>query len=146
MVDVVNKETRSRMMAGIRGKHTRPEMALRSALHKAGFRFRLHDRKLPGTPDIVLPRFRIAIEVHGCFWHRHPGCRFATTPATNRKFWVDKFRENVGRDRKNKALLEREGWTALVFWECDARDPMKVQQFVEALERKRRSLMRNERA
>src|SRR4051812_7398106 len=97
-MDIVDRTTRSRMMSGIRNKNTRPEIAIRQALHAAGYRFRLHRRDLPGSPDIVLPRHRIAVFVHGCFWHRHLGCRFATSPKTNQDFWNTKFAANVARD------------------------------------------------
>ena len=118
MVDIVDAATRSRMMAGIRGKHTRPEVGLRKSLHARGLRFRLHVRSLPGAPDIVLPRWRAAILVQGCFWHRHEGCRYATTPATRPEFWQTKFRENVARDRRNTELLIKGGLRIAVVWEC----------------------------
>lgn len=118
MVDIVDAATRSRMMAGIRGKHTRPELGLRRALHARGLRFRLHVRGLPGVPDIVLPRWRAAILVQGCFWHRHEGCRYATTPATRPEFWEKKFRETVARDRRNADLLVKVGLRVAVVWEC----------------------------
>ncbi|WP_417628267.1 very short patch repair endonuclease [Pararhodobacter aggregans] len=118
MVDVVDRQTRSRMMAGIRGVDTRPERQLRSALHARGFRFRLHDRRLPGKPDIVLPRWSVAILVHGCFWHRHPGCPKATTPASNVEFWHEKFSANVARDLAKAEALRAGGWRVLTVWEC----------------------------
>ena len=118
MVDIVDAATRSRMMAGIRGKHTRPEVGLRRSLHARGLRFRLHVRSLPGVPDIVLPRWRAAILVQGCFWHRHEGCRYATTPATRPEFWEKKFRETVARDRRNADLLVKVGLRVAVVWEC----------------------------
>jgi DNA mismatch endonuclease (patch repair protein) len=121
MADIVDKATRSRMMAGIGGKNTKPEMVLRRALHAQGFRFRLHVASLPGKPDIVLPKRRAAILVHGCFWHRHPGCRFATTPATRPDFWSEKFRQNVLRDQRNQAALRDQGWRVATVWECDLR-------------------------
>lgn len=119
MTDIVDRVTRSRMMAGIRGGNTLPELAVRRHLHGRGFRFRLHVRDLPGRPDIVLPKYRAAIFVHGCFWHRHPGCRFATTPATRRAFWQAKFRENVERDHRQQRTLRSAGWRVLVIWECE---------------------------
>lgn len=122
MVDVVDKQARSRMMAGIRGKDTRPEIRLRKALHAIGFRFRLHEKRLPGRPDIVLPKWKVAIEVHGCFWHRHEGCRFASTPATRPEFWAEKFATNVARDRRNLEKLQEAGWRTAVIWECWLRD------------------------
>ena len=106
------------MMASIRGRNTRPEMALRKALHRLGFRYRLHDRKLPGHPDLVFPKYRAVIFVHGCFWHRHSGCRYATNPATNTEFWERKFRENVERDERNISKLRNQGWRVAVIWEC----------------------------
>lgn len=121
MADVVDKATRSRMMSGIKGKNTKPEMVVRQGLHRAGFRFRLHARELPGKPDLILPKWRAAIFVHGCFWHRHSGCRFATTPATRPDFWSQKFRENVLRDQRNQAALDNQGWRVAIVWECDLR-------------------------
>lgn len=118
MADVVDIVTRSRMMAGIRGKDTGPELALRRALHRAGFRFRLHAKELPGRPDVVLPKWSAAVQVHGCFWHRHPGCRFATSPATRPEFWAAKFAGNVERDTRNHAALLALGWRVATVWEC----------------------------
>lgn len=121
MTDIVDRETRSRMMAGIGGRNTRPELALRSALHARGFRFRLHARDLPGKPDIVLPRYRAVIFVHGCFWHRHADCRYATTPATRPEFWQDKFAGNVRRDAAAVAELRHRRWRVAIVWECGLR-------------------------
>lgn len=119
MVDVVDRAIRSRMMSGIRGKHTQPELRLRRALHRRGLRFRLHDRKLPGRPDIVFPKYKAAIQVHGCFWHRHQGCGFSTTPASNIVFWKGKFRDTVKRDQRNLGQLLSAGWRVAVVWECE---------------------------
>ena len=105
-------------MAGIRGKDTRPEWALRRALHARGVRYRLHDRRLPGRPDLVFPRYGAVCLVHGCFWHRHEGCRYATTPATRPEFWARKFRGNVARDRRNERKLGAAGWRVAKVWEC----------------------------
>lgn len=118
MADVVDRATRSRMMSGIRGKNTRPEIAVRKGLHRLGLRFRLHAR-LPGRPDLVFPRHRTAVFVHGCFWHRHAGCRFATTPATNAEFWQAKFANNVERDLRKIGELEHLGWRVIVVWACE---------------------------
>ncbi len=118
MADVVDRQTRSRMMSGIRGRDTRPELVVRSHLHRSGLRFRLHRSDLPGRPDLVLPRWKTVIFVHGCFWHRHHGCRFTTTPSTNRAFWRRKFESNVERDRRTVARLRRAGWRVLTVWEC----------------------------
>ena len=105
-------------MAAIRGKHTRPEMLVRRALHASGFRYRLHVKALPGSPDIVLPKRNAIIHVHGCFWHRHPGCRYATTPATRPEFWAAKFAANEVRDERDSRLLVERGWRVAVVWEC----------------------------
>lgn len=118
MADIVDQKTRSRMMSGIGGKNTKPELALRKALHARGYRYRLHHRKLPGRPDIVMPSRRIVIFVHGCFWHRHPECRYATTPTTRPEFWAQKFERNVERDAENVAALQDVGWRVAVVWEC----------------------------
>lgn len=109
---------RSRMMAAIRGKNTKPELMLRSALFKAGFRYRLHARNLPGSPDLVFQKYQAVLFVHGCFWHRHEGCRFTTSPKTNSDFWERKFDGNVSRDARNVALLREQGWRVVVVWEC----------------------------
>jgi len=110
------------MMAGIKNKNTKPERVLRSALHRRGLRFRIHDRRLPGSPDIVFPKWKVALFVHGCFWHRHEGCRYATTPATNVEVWRKKFSENCFRDRRNQNALAESGWRVGVVWECVLRD------------------------
>lgn len=110
-------------MAAIRGRDTTPEVAVRKILHRLGYRFRLHRRDLPGTPDIVLPRYRSVIFVHGCFWHRHPGCRFTTNPKTRREFWENKFRQNVERDSRQQAELAAINWLSIVVWECELREP-----------------------
>lgn len=105
-------------MSAIRGRNTAPERIVRSHLHRAGLRFRLHAKGLPGRPDLVLPRFNAVVFVHGCFWHRHPGCPKAAVPASNRAFWRCKFRENVERDARAVASLRRDGWRVFVVWEC----------------------------
>jgi DNA mismatch endonuclease (patch repair protein) len=119
MVDTVTSERRSWNMSRIRCRDTGPEVVLRSLLHRAGFRFRLHAKKLPGRPDIVLPKYKTAIFVHGCFWHRHAGCRNATTPSTRAEFWQEKFDGNVRRDARNRADLKAAGWTVMTVWECE---------------------------
>jgi DNA mismatch endonuclease (patch repair protein) len=118
MADIVDRATRSRMMSGIRAGNTKPERTVRSFLHRAGLRFRLHSRSLPGTPDLVLPRWRAVVFVHGCFWHRHPGCPKAYAPKSNRQFWMTKFRRNVTRDATTAAMLEAAGWRVFTVWEC----------------------------
>lgn len=126
MTDVVNSETRSRMMSGIRGKDTRPELALRKALHARGFRYRLHGQRVMGRPDLVLNRHRAVIFVHGCFWHRHGGCRYTTTPATRPAFWQAKFDANVRRDREVREALVNDCWRVAIVWECSLRRPEQV--------------------
>lgn len=122
MADVVSAETRSWMMSGIRGKDTKPEMTVRKALFAAGFRFRLHRGDLPGVPDIVLPGRKVAVFAHGCFWHRHEGCRFAVLPSTRPEFWKAKLEGNALRDRRNIKQLRALGWRVLVVWECAVRE------------------------
>ena len=127
MADIVDPTTRSRMMARIRGKDTKPELTLRRAIHARGFRYRLHDRKLPGTPDLTFPRFGAVCFVHGCFWHRHDGCRYSTDPATSPDFWQAKFKANVQRDRRATRKLHEAGWRIAIIWECALRkDRAKV--------------------
>ena len=113
---------RSALMARVRGRDTAPERAVRSAAHSLGYRFRLHRRNLPGTPDLTFPRLRKVIFVHGCFWHRHAGCGRTTTPKTRAAYWREKFERNVERDRRNSARLGALGWEVLVVWECETFD------------------------
>ena len=133
MTDVVNKTTRSRMMAGIKGKNTVPERVLRQAMHKRGFRFRLHAKQLPGRPDLLFPKYKAAVFVHGCFWHRHRNCRYATTPATRTEFWQTKFASNVARDRVSVAALINSGWRVAIVWECSLRNSVGIQETAEEL-------------
>lgn len=119
MADIVDPDIRSRMMSGIRSKDTKPEIAVRKFLHRCGLRFRLGGCGLPGRPDIVLPKWKTVVRVHGCFWHRHPGCRFAYNPATRVDFWQQKFSENVKRDYRTAQELEDLGWKVLTIWECE---------------------------
>jgi len=121
MADITDPATRSRMMAAIRSRDTKPEVALRRALHSRGFRFRLHDRRLPGQPDIVLPRYRAVLLVHGCFWHRH-GCSNSRLPSTRPEFWQAKLDGNVARDSQNERKLADLGWRVAIVWECEIRD------------------------
>ena len=118
-------------MSRIRSGDTTPEIAVRSILHRLGYRFRLHDRSLPGRPDIVLKRHRVVVFVHGCFWHRHRGCRYAYTPKSNISFWMTKFADNVARDKVAIRQLRRDGWRVLVVWECRLRQPSRLQRDIE---------------
>jgi len=133
-MDLVSKEVRSRMMANIRSSNTLPEMKVRKLLHRNGFRYRLHPRELPGRPDVVLPRHRLCIFIHGCFWHRHPGCRYATLPASREDFWRSKFQQNVKRDERNRAELLQQGWRVFELWECGIRKPeVELKWLLEAI-------------
>lgn len=121
MADIVSPDTRSRMMSTIRGRDTKPEMLVRRHLHGLGFRYRLSPRDLPGRPDLVLPRHKVAIFVHGCFWHGHDGCRFATVPATRTEFWTAKIAANKARDAVSEEKLRALGWRLAIIWECALR-------------------------
>lgn len=130
-MDVHSPAQRSANMAAIRGKNTRPEMIVRSILHRLGYRFRLHKKDLPGRPDLVLVRHRKIVFVHGCFWHMHQ-CRYGrVVPATNSEFWESKRLGNVTRDRRNKSALRNLGWNVLVVWECWTRDPALLSKRLE---------------
>lgn len=126
MADVFTKTKRSEVMSRIRARDTKPERAVRSILHRLGYRFRLHRTDLPGKPDIVLLRLRIVIFVHGCFWHRHEGCRFAYTPKTRTEFWLKKLESNVARDRQVQTQLAELDWLVITVWECELRTPEKL--------------------
>ena len=127
MTDTLTKEKRSWNMSRITGKNTKPEILLRSLLHREGFRFRLHDKRLPGKPDIVLPRHRTVVFVNGCFWHRHENCKYAYTPKSRQKFWSKRFEETVKRDKKKKEMLTKMGWQVIVVWECELKkQPEKI--------------------
>lgn len=130
MADIVDQQTRSRMMSGIRGKNTKPELALRRALHARGFRFRLHSSGVLGRPDLVLPKYHAVVFVHGCFWHRHEGCRYATSPSTRPEFWQAKFAANVARDSAVREDLLEAGWRVATIWECALRKPDSVSKTV----------------
>lgn len=117
-MDTVDKATRSRIMASVGQRDTGPEVILRRTLHRLGLRYRLHDKKLPGSPDLVFPRFNAVIFVHGCFWHVHKGCKFATKPSSRKEFWNEKFKDNKKRDKRNYKTLLKSDWRVLVVWEC----------------------------
>ena len=121
-MDKLSPEQRSKNMAAVKGKNTTPEIRVRRMLHKMGYRFRLHRKDLPGKPDIVLPRYRLCIFVHGCFWHQHPGCKRATIPDSNREFWVKKFQGTLERDEHAKKELAAQGWHICIIWECETKN------------------------
>ena len=124
-MDIWNKEKRSECMSKIRSKDTKPELALRKALFARDFRYRVNDKHLPGKPDIVLPKYKTVIFLHGCFWHRHDGCKYAYTPKTNTEFWVDKITSNKERDKINLQKLAALGWNVITIWECEIRHTYK---------------------
>lgn len=127
-MDIVEPAKRSLMMSGIRGKNTKPEMVVRRFLHAQGYRYRLHRKDLPGKPDIVLSKLKVCVFVHGCFWHRHPGCRYAVLPKTRAAFWEAKLNANVDRDQASIRALQKAGWNVFVIWECELRRPNAVLQ------------------
>ena len=133
MTDIVDQQTRSRMMSGSRGRNTKPELAVRRALREGGGRFRRHSGKVHGRPDLVLPKHRAVVFVHGCFWHRHEGCRYATVPATRPDFWRAKFDANVARDSAVRTELLEDGWRVATVWECALRKPEQVEASTESL-------------
>lgn len=132
MADIVDVQRRSELMAGIRGQNTAPELAVRRIAHAMGLRFRLHRKNLPGRPDLVFPRHRLAVFVHGCFWHQHQECRFAHIPKSRVSFWKDKFAANIARDQRNIAALHSLGWRVLVIWECEVANKRLVQDRIAA--------------
>ena len=131
MRDRLTKERRSWNMSRIRAKDTTPEKRVRSLLHRMGYRFRLHRKDLPGNPDIVFVSRRVALFVHGCFWHRHQGCKNCTTPTNRRKFWTDKLEGNRSRDQRTRRALHALGWRTFVLWECQTKDPRKLNKATE---------------
>ena len=122
--EVIHKvsEQRSRNMSAIKSKNTKPEIKVRKVLHSMGYRFRLHSKDLPGSPDIVLPKYKTVIFVHGCFWHRHENCKYASTPKTRQEFWNKKFNENINRDKINQENLSSKGWKIIIVWECEIKN------------------------
>ena len=118
-MDRITQDQRIHLMSQVRAKDTKPELVVRSFLHRNGLRFRLHVKSLPGTPDVVLPKHKTVIDIRGCFWHRHPGCKKTTTPSTHVDFWQKKFTDNIARDQRIEAELRRLGWHIIVIWECE---------------------------
>ena len=133
MADFLTPADRSVRMSRVRGKDTLPEVRLRRALHQLGLRYRMNVGDLPGRPDLVFPRHRAVVFVHGCYWHRHEGCKAASTPATNVDFWQAKFTRNIERDRQATRLLEASGWRVLVAWECEFRSEFRLKGFAKEL-------------
>jgi len=124
MADVHSKETRSYNMSKIRSKDTKPELLVRKFLHAQGFRYRLHVKDLPGKPDIVLPKYKTVIFVHGCFWHGHDGCKYYVVPKTKTEWWLNKINGNISKDLSSRELLESKGWKVLEVWECELKKPI----------------------
>tara|TARA_B100000925_G_scaffold264554_1_gene223152 strand:+ start:97 stop:516 length:420 start_codon:yes stop_codon:yes gene_type:complete len=124
-------EQRSRNMSAIKSKNTKPEIIVRKLLHSKGYRFRLHKKDLPGSPDIVLPKYKTVIFVHGCFWHRHQNCKYASNPKTRREFWEKKFKENIERDKKTQKKLKNLGWKTKILWECEIKKQDKLIKKIE---------------
>lgn len=131
MTDRITKDRRSWNMSRIRSKNTKPELLVRSLLHRMGYRFRLHRKDLPGKPDIVLPKYKTVIFVNGCFWHRHKGCKRCTTPSSNEKYWQTKFERNVKKDRINQSELKKLGWKILIIWECEIADSARLKRTID---------------
>lgn len=125
MPDVLTPEQRHLNMSRNRGKDTKPELLVRRYLHRRGLRFRLHLKDLPGKPDVVLPKYKTVVFVHGCFWHRHSGCRYTTTPSTRPEFWANKFARNVTNDERQQAELTAAGWKVLTIWECELKSAVR---------------------
>ena len=126
LVDHVDRAKRSLIMAAVHSKNTSTEMAVRKIVHRLGYRYRLHVDGLPGRPDLVFPKRGKVIFVHGCFWHRHRNCRYATSPKTQRKFWEAKFASNIARDRRNERELKRMNWAIMKVWQCELRQSAKL--------------------
>lgn len=122
MADIVSRSKRKEMMSKVKQRHTKPEIAVRKLLHRLGYRFRLHSKKLPGTPDIVLPKYKSVIFVHGCFWHQHEGCRKARRPTSNVEFWNEKLDKNIERDKRKESELKDLYWKVLTVWDCEIKD------------------------
>lgn len=134
MADVHSKETRSYNMSRIKSKNTKPEMLVRQFLHKNGFRYRLHVKTLPGKPDIVLPKYKTVIFIHGCFWHGHEGCRYYVVPKTRTEWWLNKIQGNATNDTKTEVLLKESGWKIIKIWECELKKGSLDTKFTQLLD------------
>lgn len=136
MADIVSRSKRKEMMSSVKQRHTKPEITVRRLLHRLGYRFRLHSKKLPGTPDIVLPKYKSVIFVHGCFWHQHEGCRKSRRPTSNVEFWNEKLDKNIERDNRKESELKSLGWKVLTIWDCEIKDEdlliEKIKKFLHA--------------
>jgi len=131
-MDNLTRQRRSWNMSRIRSSNTKPELIVRSLLHRMGYRFRLRSKDLPAKPDVVLAKYRTALFVHGCFWHRHAGCKFAYTPKSRLEFWETKFNANMARDKKVEKVLLEIGWDPFVIWECELADLESVREKIDA--------------
>lgn len=142
-MDIWSKDKRSDVMSRIRSKNTKPEIDLRSCLHAAGFRFRIHRKDLPGKPDIVLPKYKTVIFVHGCFWHYHANCNEGRIPSTNSKFWQTKLSKTIERDVSHQAALTAAGWQVIIIWECELEGKQRLERTLQSLIDKIESYGRN---
>lgn len=133
MTDIFSKAKRSWLMGRVKGRDTKPEILVRSFIHRMGYRFRIHRRDLPGNPDIVFPRHRKVIFVHGCFWHGHGRCLRSKRPTTNKDFWNEKLDGNIERDKRFRRALQRLGWKVFVIWQCETREPEKLLRKLERI-------------
>ena len=132
-MDQLSSKSRSALMRSVRQRNTTPELRVRSAAHRLGYRYRLHRADLPGTPDVVFPSRRLCLFVHGCFWHHHQGCRYATMPKSRVEYWDKKFQENIKRDNRNRSTLADLRWTTVVIWECETRNPKQLEMLLVKL-------------
>jgi DNA mismatch endonuclease (patch repair protein) len=130
-MDRISEQHRSWNMSRIKSKNTRPELVVRTLLHALGYRFRLHSDKLPGRPDIVLPKYNTVIFVHGCFWHRHKGCKYAYEPKTRKEYWAEKFEKNIYRDKLNHQKLVEMGWKVITIWECETYNMNSIRTMID---------------
>ena len=135
MADVHSKEIRSYNMSRITGKNTKPEILIRKSLFSKGFRYNLHSKNLPGKPDIVLPKYKTVIFVHGCFWHGHEGCQYYVIPKTRTEFWLNKINTNIQNDMKNLISLKNMGWNVITIWECETKKKNNIKVLIDQIEK-----------